>query len=173
MTVERIPGSGVCVVVGRNRAHVVVHPRFEVVVLRRDAQVLGTEHVQHHKASATVQEWCNGGERHGGLNEVMQGQTDHHCVENTWLLRRSSRKGKLLGECADQIAEAAGGIPTVRCFSLEEAVKAAYEAAQPGDKVILAQACASWDMFASYKDRGKLFAECATDIRAQVEGDAQ
>ena len=88
-------------------------------------------------------------------------------------LRRRARALVVLGECADQIAEAASGIPTVRCFSLEEAVKAAYDAAHPGDKVVLAPACASWDMFANYKDRGKLFADCAVSIRAQLEGDAQ
>ncbi len=87
-------------------------------------------------------------------------------------LRKRARAVVVLGECADQIADAARGMSIVRCFSLEEAVQAAYEAAQPGDTVMLAPACASWDMFPSYKDRGKLFAHCAMQIAGPTKGDA-
>jgi len=40
-----------------------------------------------------------------------------------------------------------------------EAVKMAYSLAQPGDTVLLSPACASFDLFANYEDRGKQFKE--------------
>ena len=43
------------------------------------------------------------------------------------------------------------------CRSMEEIVRAARAAAQPGDVVILSPACASFDMFKSYTDRGDQF----------------
>ncbi|RRD29449.1 UDP-N-acetylmuramoyl-L-alanine--D-glutamate ligase [Actinomyces bowdenii] len=44
---------------------------------------------------------------------------------------------------------------------MEAAVRAAADMARPGDTVLLAPACASWDQFSSYAQRGDLFAEAA------------
>ncbi|MBM3499792.1 MAG: UDP-N-acetylmuramoyl-L-alanine--D-glutamate ligase [Armatimonadetes bacterium] len=71
----------------------------------------------------------------------------------------------LIGECADRIAEAAG-TEGVRCASLEEAVERAHAAAAPGDAVLLAPACASWDMFRDYKVRGEVFRRTARRLCA-------
>ena len=48
--------------------------------------------------------------------------------------------------------------------SLKDAVITAYEKAQPGDNVLLSPACASWDMFKSYEERGTLFKEYVNEI---------
>jgi UDP-N-acetylmuramoylalanine--D-glutamate ligase len=45
--------------------------------------------------------------------------------------------------------------------SLDEAIATARSVAQPGDTVLLAPGCASFDMFSSYGDRGDAFAEAA------------
>ena len=68
----------------------------------------------------------------------------------------------LLGKTADDIQKCAEGLqlgPIVRVQSLEEAVELCKEKAQPGEAVLLSPACASWDMFDSYEQRGRLFKE--------------
>ncbi|MFD0588061.1 UDP-N-acetylmuramoyl-L-alanine--D-glutamate ligase [Paenibacillus sp. GCM10027627] len=45
--------------------------------------------------------------------------------------------------------------------TLQQAVKHAAELAEPGDAVLLSPACASWDMFASYEQRGSIFKQSA------------
>jgi len=68
----------------------------------------------------------------------------------------------LLGETKDAIAETArkkGFTNIIMTDSLEEAVRAGSGQAEPGDAVLLSPACASWDMFKSYEERGTLFKE--------------
>ena len=48
--------------------------------------------------------------------------------------------------------------------SLEEAVNTAAEFAKSGEVVLLSPACASWDMFKSYEERGKLFKEYVNNL---------
>jgi len=68
----------------------------------------------------------------------------------------------LLGETKDAIAQAArnaGFTNVILVDSLKEAVEASSEQAAAGDAVLLSPACASWDMFKSYEERGTLFKE--------------
>ena len=44
-------------------------------------------------------------------------------------------------------------------FAMEEAVKVAYKIAERGDTVLLSPACASFDLFDNYEDRGNQFKE--------------
>jgi UDP-N-acetylmuramoylalanine--D-glutamate ligase len=52
----------------------------------------------------------------------------------------------------------------VNTTSAEEAVKAAYHFANKGDVVLLSPACASFDLFKNYEDRGKQFKEAVKDL---------
>jgi UDP-N-acetylmuramoylalanine--D-glutamate ligase len=61
-----------------------------------------------------------------------------------------------IGEAASELAGAGG--PVKVADSLEEAVAIADETARPGDTVLLAPGCASFDMFRSYAERGERFA---------------
>ena len=68
----------------------------------------------------------------------------------------------LLGATKDKIAQTArkaGFENIIMVESLEEAVKVSSEQAEPGDAVLLSPACASWDMFKSFEERGTMFKE--------------
>lgn len=72
------------------------------------------------------------------------------------------KKLLLLGETKHRIAkeaEACGFFQYEIVDTLEEAVAAAHELAEEGDAVLLSPACASWDMFKSYEQRGDRFKE--------------
>jgi len=64
----------------------------------------------------------------------------------------------LIGAAAPNIAEQlSGAVPLERAGTLENAVRFAHAHAQPGDTVLLAPACASFDQFTSYEHRGQVF----------------
>jgi UDP-N-acetylmuramoylalanine--D-glutamate ligase len=78
-----------------------------------------------------------------------------------------TRLAVLIGRDASRLAAALEGCCPVRtCESLEEAVVAAAEAAQPGDTVLLSPACASLDMFRDYTHRGAVFAAAVGSLPA-------
>lgn len=75
---------------------------------------------------------------------------------------RAARAVYLIGADADVIAAALTGVAQLeQCGTLEEAVRRARRSARPGDTVLLAPACASFDQFAGYAERGERFAELA------------
>lgn len=72
----------------------------------------------------------------------------------------------LLGEDAAVINDAVGGrVPTVFATSLQSAVEAAQQVVEAGDVVLLSPACASFDMFSSFEDRGEQFAKVVEGLR--------
>jgi UDP-N-acetylmuramoylalanine--D-glutamate ligase len=79
----------------------------------------------------------------------------------------------LLGRDAENIAKALAGtgVPLHRTGSMQEAVGAAFEAAQPGDAVLLSPACASFDMFRNYAHRAEVFAAAVKALEVR-RGDA-
>jgi UDP-N-acetylmuramoylalanine--D-glutamate ligase len=70
------------------------------------------------------------------------------------------RGAYLIGAASDRLAaDLAGAVPLHPCGTLERAVDAAAEDARPGDVVLLSPACASFDQFRDYEDRGRRFRE--------------
>ncbi|MFH0798905.1 MAG: UDP-N-acetylmuramoyl-L-alanine--D-glutamate ligase [Pseudomonadota bacterium] len=64
----------------------------------------------------------------------------------------------LIGRDADLLEKALkGSTEIIRASSMDDAVRQAFSAAQPGDVVLLSPACASFDMFRDYADRGEAF----------------
>ncbi|HTZ47668.1 MAG TPA: UDP-N-acetylmuramoyl-L-alanine--D-glutamate ligase [Verrucomicrobiae bacterium] len=73
-------------------------------------------------------------------------------------LREKAILALLIGAAADKIdKQIAGSVAIERAGTLENAVVIASEAAKPGDIVLLAPACASFDQFQSYEHRGRVF----------------
>ena len=86
------------------------------------------------------------------------------------LLQQKVRKLILLGEAADAIAAAVGdAVPIRRAASMEEAVSLAADLARPGDVVLLAPACASFDMFDNYGQRGDVFIQAVMNLQEVTE----
>jgi len=76
------------------------------------------------------------------------------------LLARRAKGLVVIGEAAEQFAALGEGtIPTERAPDLADAVRRARGLASPGQAVVLAPACASFDQFDSYAHRGRVFAE--------------
>lgn len=64
----------------------------------------------------------------------------------------------LLGEAGPKIARALeGAAPMTTVYSMAEAVERAHQLAEAGDTVLLAPACASFDLFENYEHRGRVF----------------
>ncbi|MCQ2994481.1 UDP-N-acetylmuramoyl-L-alanine--D-glutamate ligase [Pseudomonas syringae] len=71
----------------------------------------------------------------------------------------------LIGRDAELIAQALGdGVELIRVATLEDAVLRCADIAQAGDAVLLSPACASFDMFKNYEERGRLFAQAVGDL---------
>jgi UDP-N-acetylmuramoylalanine--D-glutamate ligase len=74
-----------------------------------------------------------------------------------------------IGEAAPELVRVFhGAVPVSTAASIEDAVRDAFAAAAPGDTVLLAPACASWDQFRSYAERGDRFAAAARSVRAEA-----
>ncbi len=67
---------------------------------------------------------------------------------------------------AREAADPARATPYVVCGDLAAAVKAAHAAAEPGDVVLLSPACASWDQYRDYEQRGEQFLKLVSELRA-------
>jgi UDP-N-acetylmuramoylalanine--D-glutamate ligase len=88
-----------------------------------------------------------GGSLKGGGFDGLRGALSEH-----------ARAAYLIGEAAERLAADLGGtVPLHRSGDLETAVAEAAAAAQPGDVVLLSPACASFDQFRDYEERGERF----------------
>jgi UDP-N-acetylmuramoylalanine--D-glutamate ligase len=80
-------------------------------------------------------------------------------------LAAKARAALLIGAAADKIAaHLAGAAPLVACRTLDAAVRHAWERARPGDTVLLAPACASFDQFENYEHRGRVFKDLVKQL---------
>ncbi len=86
------------------------------------------------------------------------------------LMRAHCRGVVLVGEATGDFIDAferTGYTAYVCADSFEDAVAKAREMAQSGDVVLLSPACASWDMFDNFEQRGDLFKELVKDYAAK------
>ncbi|RIV28212.1 UDP-N-acetylmuramoyl-L-alanine--D-glutamate ligase [Alicyclobacillaceae bacterium I2511] len=93
--------------------------------------------------------WIAGGLDRGDDFTILEG-----------LLAQRVKAAVLLGQSAQLLAEVCqrAGVPVVNLVtSLAEAVALARDLANSGDVVLLSPGCASWDMFTSFEERGRMF----------------
>ncbi|HKQ99204.1 MAG TPA: UDP-N-acetylmuramoyl-L-alanine--D-glutamate ligase [Pyrinomonadaceae bacterium] len=82
------------------------------------------------------------------------------------LIQEKVRRLILIGEDAETIErELKEEAPSERAEDMRDAVRRAQQAAQAGDIVLLAPACASFDMFKSFEHRGQVFKEEVNELR--------
>jgi UDP-N-acetylmuramoylalanine--D-glutamate ligase len=84
-------------------------------------------------------------------------------------IRERVRACYLLGATSERMARElapalAAGVELHRCDGLEDAVRRAAAAAVPGEVVLLSPACASFDAFANFEQRGERFREIVAEL---------
>ncbi len=86
------------------------------------------------------------------------------------IMQRHGRALVTLGEAAELIEAEfrETGVAAQRAASMQEAVRIAHRIAQPTDAVLLAPACASFDMFRSYAHRGDVFCEAVAALQKEL-----
>ena len=105
----------------------------------------------------------------GGLWVILGGKDKG--LEYTALrvpLAAKAHAALLIGAAAPKIAEQLqGAVPLVSAGTIEAAIAHAYAHAVPGDTVLLAPACASFDQFQSYEQRGQFFKQIVNQLQAK------
>ena len=84
------------------------------------------------------------------------------------LLQERARGVLLIGATASKIAgQLKGSVEMISSETLEAAIRQANERALPGDTVLLAPACASFDQFENYEHRGREFKRLVLDLQSK------
>jgi len=84
-------------------------------------------------------------------------------------LREKATLALLIGAAAEKIEnQITGSVAIERAGTIERAVEIAWHAARPGDVVLLAPACASFDQFQNYEHRGRVFKELVHQLERQA-----
>jgi UDP-N-acetylmuramoylalanine--D-glutamate ligase len=89
-------------------------------------------------------------------------------------LRRAVKHGVksvvLVGSAAEKIRTVLqGAVPLIEARTYAEVVRKSFAAASRGDIVLLAPACTSWDMFADFEERGRVFKREAKRLAAELK----
>lgn len=84
------------------------------------------------------------------------------------LIAKKTKALVVFGATRERIAESVpAGHPVYRVDNLQQAIHLGYELAVPGERVILAPACASFDQFKDFEDRGRWFKQWVAELKEQ------
>ena len=129
------------------------------------AEIDGVRYVNDSKATNVAAATVALRAFEGGVHAILGGsEKDESFAPLLEPVRERCVACYLTGASAARLAEAlalaaAAGIELHRCDDLEAAVRAAAAAARPGETILLAPACASFDAFENYEQRGERFRE--------------
>ena len=103
---------------------------------------------------------------------LIAGGMDKHSVFDDFVRAFANRvkNAILLGETKDKLAETMSrlGFLNFKLVSdMEEAIQTAFEMAEAGDTVLLSPACASWDMYKSFEERGEHFKKIVNELEVK------
>lgn len=102
----------------------------------------------------------------GGLWVILGGKdkdSDYRVLSDA--LRKKARAVLLIGTAAPKIAgQLKDGVPLIDSGTLDAAIREAHARASPGDTILLAPACASFDQFENYEHRGRVFKQIVEEL---------
>jgi UDP-N-acetylmuramoylalanine--D-glutamate ligase len=130
------------------------------------ATVAGVRYVNDSKATnAAAARRAVEALRPATLHVILGGRGKNESYAELVAALRDGDRAYLIGEAASELAAAlaAGGVPYTEAGDLQTAVGQAAAAASAGEVVLLSPACASFDQFRDFEERGDAF-------RALVEG---
>lgn len=104
----------------------------------------------------------------GGIHLILGGKDkgSDYSVLNP-LLEQRVKRVYTIGAAAAKIQSQIKGTQVVTAGTLDSAVRRASESATPGDIVLLAPACASFDQFVSYEHRGRVFKDLVKQMESR------
>ena len=136
--------------------------------LERVADVGGVRFVNDSKATNVAAAEAALRSFDGGVHAILGGSLKGGGFEELApAVAERCRAAYLIGEAAPALAAdlAGAGVPLVESGTLERAVADAAAAARSGETVLLAPACASFDAFRDYEQRGERFRELVGGLR--------
>lgn len=151
-----------CSLAGVRPAHIrSALPSFRPVPHRMEfvARIAGVDYFNDSKATNVAAALKACGSFRSGLWAILGGRdkgADFSPLAE--VLETRTRAALLVGEAASEIRPQLGGaVPIVECGTVGKAVEYAAGHARQGDTVLLAPACASFDQYANYEERGREF----------------
>lgn len=107
----------------------------------------------------------------GNIHLILGGKdkdSDYTLMNN--LLRERVKRVYTIGAAAEKIrSQVQSAVEVAPCQTLDNAVKRAYDLARPGDVVLLAPACSSFDQFENYEHRGRSFRALVERLQAPAK----
>ncbi len=103
----------------------------------------------------------------GGIHLILGGKDKNSdYTQLSDLLRARVSAVYTIGAAAAKIESHLRGVVSIHsCETLEKAVQAASSSARPGEVVLLAPACSSFDQFENYEQRGLAFKQLVKDLK--------
>lgn len=126
------------------------HRRATVGVWREVAWVDDSKATNPHAAVASADSYSSVVLIAGGRNKDLDLQP--------LVTHRNVKSVIAIGEASEDVISAGDGRAAYKAETMADAVAQAAAQAEPGDTVLLAPGCTSWDMYSSYAERGDVFA---------------